>query len=103
MLLWIVQNEGEYIHLALSGGDKGDTRGVIKDGKGEGDALWGRFRRVVEIGDPSVGFGEKFVAWEKRAGVAVLTDTKEDEVKDGEASRVLLSKLANELLFVGIC
>lgn len=103
MFVWFVEYEGECVHLALSGSDKGETRSVVEDGKGEGDALWRGLGRVVEIGYPPVTFGEQLVAWEKRAGVAVRTDSEKDEVKDGEASRVLLGELANELLFVSIC
>lgn len=35
--------------------------------------------------------------------MAVWTDPKEDEIKDGEAGRVLLGELVNELLLVGVC
>jgi len=102
-VLWLVQHEGECIRLARTGSDKGDARSVIKDGEGKGDALWGRLGRVLEIGHPPVAFGEELMAWEKRAGVAILADPQEDEVKNGKASRILLGKLVNELPFVGIC
>lgn len=103
MFLWFVEYEGKYIDLALSGSDKGETRSVVEDGKGKGDTAWGRLGGVVEISYPSVAFGEQLVAREKRAGVAIRTDSKEDEVKHGEASRVLLGEFVNELLFVCIC
>lgn len=103
LVVLLVQDEGEYIHLVLADGDKGDARSMIEDGKGEGDAFGGRLGRVVEIGNPSVSFGEQLVAWEKGASVAVWTDAEKDKVKDGEARRVLLGELVDELLFVGIC
>ena len=102
MCVWLVENEGKDIYLVLASGNKCDTRGVVENGKGEGDTFWGRLWRVADIGDPSVTFFEELVAWEKGASVAVWANSQEDKVKDGEARRVLLGKLVDELLFVGI-
>lgn len=76
---------------------------MVEDGEGKGDAPRGRLRRVLEISYPSVAFGEQLVAREERAGVAIRTDSKKDEVENGEAGRVLLGELVDELFFVGIC
>lgn len=69
--LWLVQDEGEDVCLALTGGDEGNAGSVIKDGKGKGDALWRWLGRVLEIGHPCATFLEEFVVWEKGTGVSV--------------------------------
>lgn len=75
---------------------------MVDDGVGEGDALRGRLWAVLDVRYPAVLFCEEGVAGEQRRGVAVGTGSEEDEVEDGEASGVLLRKLADKLLFVRV-
>lgn len=42
------------------------------------------------------------MAREERSGVAIGANAKEDEVKDGEARRVLLCKLPDELFLIRV-
>ena len=67
---------------------------------GERDAARGRLGRVLDVRHPAVGLRQELVAWEERGRVAVGADAEQDEVKDGEARRVLLRKLADQLLLV---
>ena len=91
------------ICLVRAGRDKGDASAMIKDGEGKRQALRGWLGAVDDVRDPARLLRQEWVSWEEGAGVAVRTDTEEDEVEDGEASRVLVSEFADQLLLVRVC
>lgn len=66
------------------------------------DPRRGRFRRIDDLRDPAVFFGQQLVVREQRRGVTVGADAEEDEVEDGEARRVFVGEFADEFLFVGV-
>ena len=90
------------ICLVRAGRDKGDASAMIKDGEGKRQALRGWLGAVDDVRDPARLLRQEWVSWEEGAGVAVRTDTEEDEVEDGEARRVLHGELLDELLLVRV-
>ena len=101
-LLRIVEDSAEGLCLTSATRDERDARGVVDHGEGERDAAGRGLRRVVDVRDPAVLLREERVAGEERGGVAVGADAEEDEVKDGEARRLLLRELPDELLLVRV-
>ena len=97
-----VQDGVQDLHLSRASRDERDTGGVIDHGVGERHAARGRLGRVLDVRDPAVGLREELVAREERGRVAVGADAEQDKVKDGEARRVLLRKLVNQLLLVRV-
>lgn len=90
----------KHILLGFTGDDKCHTVRVVDDGEREGDSFRWRLGRVFKIGNPSVGFGEQFMAGEERTGVSVRSHSEQDQVKHGESSGVLFSEQRNKLFLV---
>lgn len=95
-----LENALEDVALAGTGGDESDLCAVEDDGQTQGDTLrWG-LGRVGDAEDPSVGFAEKGVLGEERAGVAIGAAAEENEIEEGKLDRVAGGEDGNELLFV---
>ena len=97
-----VQDIGQNLYLARAGGDERDARGVVDDGEGERHATRWRLGRVLDVRHPAIVLRQELVSREERGRVAVGADAEEDEVKDGEARRVPLGELLDELLLVRV-
>ncbi len=97
-----VQDSTQHLCLLFSRGDKGDTRGVVDDRVGEGDAAGGRFRGILKICYPPVCLGKQFMAGEKGSSVSICTHTEQDQIKHGEPGCILLGKFSDELLLIRI-
>ena len=99
-LLRLIQHGVERVCFIRTGRDKRDPGRMIENREGECDSLRRRLGAIGDVRDPTRLLGQERMSWEERAGVPVGADAEKDEVEDRETRRVLLGKLANELLFV---
>ena len=98
----MVQDVAEDFHLTSTSRDECDAGSVVDHREGKRDTAGRGLGRVSDVRDPAVLLREELVAREERGGVAVGADAEEDEVKDGEARRVLLRELPDELFLVRV-
>jgi hypothetical protein len=98
----VVQDFAEDFHLSSASRNECDAGGVVNHRECERDTVGRGLWRVLDVRDPAVLLREEFVAREERGGVAVGADAEEDKVKDGEARRVLLRELPDELFLVRV-
>jgi hypothetical protein len=126
-LLWLVEDFGEHLLLALTGGHKGTSEGMVEDGVArvsngravtlaaiwplfaehslnsrKGDSPRGGLGAVQDLGDPSVVLCQKLVAREQGASVSVRSHAEQDQVKSRVSRGVGSGKLGNNLLLVVI-
>lgn len=67
------------------------------------DSSLGRLGAVLDLRNPPVVLGQKLMAGEQGASVAVGTHTEEDEVKGRVSSSIAPAKSLDELLFIVVC
>jgi len=60
------------------------------------------FRRVFQVSNPSILFGQQWVVWEQRSRVPVRPDAEQDKVEDREPCRVLLCEREDQLPLVRV-
>jgi len=101
-LLGVIEDIGDHIDLFLAGSDENDSGCMVNDGESKSDSFGWGFGRIVDVSDPSVFLCEEFMGGKERCGVAIGAHTKENEVKYGETSGVLLCKLVYEFLLIRV-
>lgn len=72
------------------------------DDSRKGNSSLGRLGAVLNLCDPPVVLGQKLMAREQGASVAIRTHTEEDEVKGRVSSSIGSAKSLDELLLIVI-
>lgn len=98
----LFKNTFHDVLLAATSSDKGDPHRVGDHGQGQGDALGRRLRAVLDRCNPGSTFAQKFVTWEKGAGVAIGATTEKQEVENRQADGVAAGEGADQNLLVVI-
>ena len=99
---WIIHDLRKNILLAFSCSHERDFARVVDNRICQRYPLGRRFRRVVQVGNPSTLFGQQCVPREQRGRVPIRSDTKQDKVEDREPCRVLLCELGDQLPLVRV-